>query len=63
MNLFQEFVVKGNMIDMAIGIIIGASFNSVIDVLVRKALLPYQSLLSYGINLGSQNSIKKSSKK
>ena len=54
MNLFQEFAVKGNMIDMAIGIIIGASFNSVIDVLVRKVLLPPLSLLSYGINLGSQ---------
>ena len=33
---FKEFAVKGNMIDMAIGIIIGASFNSVIDVLVKK---------------------------
>ena len=51
---FKEFAVKGNMIDMAIGIIIGASFNSVIDVLVRKVLLPPLSLLSYGINLGSQ---------
>ena len=54
MNLFQEFAVKGNMIDIAIGIIIGASFNSVIDVLVRKVLLPTLSLLSHGINLGSQ---------
>ncbi|MDA9850751.1 MscL family protein, partial [Flavobacteriaceae bacterium] len=31
---FKEFAIKGNMIEMAIGIIIGASFNSVIDVLV-----------------------------
>ena len=29
---FKEFAVKGNMMDMAIGIIIGASFNQVIDV-------------------------------
>ena len=28
---FKEFAVKGNMMDMAIGIIIGASFNKVID--------------------------------
>lgn len=34
---FKEFAVKGNMMDMAIGIIIGASFNKVIDVLVKKA--------------------------
>jgi len=43
---FKEFAVKGNMIDMAIGIIIGASFNKVIDVLVKKVLLPPLSLLS-----------------
>ena len=51
---FKEFAVKGNMIDMAIGIIIGASFNSVIDVLVKKILLPPLSLLSSGVNLESQ---------
>lgn len=48
---FKEFAVKGNMMDMAIGIIIGASFNKVINVLVKKILLPPLSLLSGGINL------------
>lgn len=48
---FKEFAVKGNMMDMAIGIIIGASFNKVIDVLVKKILMPPLSLLSNGINL------------
>lgn len=32
---FKEFAVKGNMMDMAIGIIIGASFNKVVDILVK----------------------------
>ena len=50
---FKDFAVKGNMIDMAIGIIIGASFNSVIDVLVKKILIPPLSLLSSGVNLES----------
>ena len=48
---FQEFAVKGNMMDMAIGIIIGASFNKVIDILVKKVMLPPLSLLSGNINL------------
>jgi len=48
---FKEFAVKGNMMDMAVGIIIGASFNKVIDVLVKKVLIPPLSLLSDGINL------------
>ena len=49
------------MIDMAIGIIIGASFNSVIDVLVKKILLPPLSLLSSGVNLESQKFVLRSS--
>lgn len=48
---FKEFAVKGNMMDMAIGIIIGASFNKVIDVLVKKVFLPPLSLLTEGVNL------------
>lgn len=45
---FKEFAVKGNMMDMAIGIIIGAAFNKVIDVLAKQVLLPPLSLLSDG---------------
>jgi large conductance mechanosensitive channel len=48
---FKEFAVKGNMMEMAIGIIIGASFNSVIDVLVKQVLLPPLSLLSDGLTI------------
>ena len=54
---FKEFAVKGNMMDMAIGIIIGASFNQVIDVLVKQVLLPPLSLLSDGINLDNRKLI------
>ena len=54
LNEFKEFAVKGNMMEMAIGIIIGASFNSVIDVLVKQILLPPLSLLSNGLNIDSK---------
>jgi len=47
---FKEFAVKGNMMDMAIGIIIGASFNKVIDILVKKVLLPPLSLMTDGLH-------------
>lgn len=47
---FKEFAVKGNMMDMAIGIIIGAAFNKVIDVLAKQVLLPPLSLLSDGLS-------------
>jgi len=54
---FKEFAVKGNMMDMAIGIIIGASFNTVIDVLVKKILMPPLSLLSGTISLKNKSFI------
>ena len=56
---FKEFAVKGNMMDMAIGIIIGASFNKVIDVLVKKIFLPPLSLLTDGVNFQNRKIILK----
>ncbi len=47
---FKEFAVKGNMIDIAIGLIIGASFNKVVDVLVKQIFLPPLSFLTDGVN-------------
>ena len=55
----KEFAVKGNMMDMAIGIIIGASFNKVIDVLVKKVFLPPLSLLTDGVNFQEKHIILK----
>lgn len=54
---FKEFAVKGNMMDMAIGIIIGASFNKVIDVLAKQVILPPLSLMSDGVNFESRKLI------
>lgn len=47
---FKEFAVKGNMIDMAVGIIIGTAFNNVVQTLVKKVLLPPLSYMTDGIN-------------
>ena len=47
---FKEFTVKGNMVDIAIGVIIGASFNKVVDVVVKDILMPPLSLLTEGAN-------------
>lgn len=47
---FKEFAVKGNMIDIAIGVIIGTAFNKVVDVLVKEIFLPPLSFLTDGIN-------------
>ena len=56
-NEFKEFAVKGNMIDMAIGIIIGAAFSKVVDVLVKKVLMPPLSLFSNNESLAKKKLI------
>ncbi len=43
---FKEFAVKGNMIDIAIGVIIGSAFNKVIDVIVKDIVMPPLSILT-----------------
>lgn len=58
---FKEFAVKGNMMDMAIGIIIGAAFNTVIDVLVKQVLMPPLSLLSSGMALENRRLVLRES--
>lgn len=57
LNEFKEFAVKGNMMDMAIGIILGAAFNNVIDVLAKQVLLPPLSLLSNGVSFEAKKII------
>ena len=45
---FKEFAVKGNMIEMAVGIIIGASFSGVVNSLVNDVIMPPLGLLLGG---------------
>lgn len=47
---FKEFAVKGNMMDMAVGIIIGTAFNRVVDVLVKQIVMPPLTMLTDGVN-------------
>ncbi len=56
---FKVFAVKGNMIDMATGIIIGAAFNRIVDVLVKQVFLPPLSLLTGGVNFKEKRLILK----
>lgn len=45
---FREFAVKGNMVDMAVGIIIGAAFGRIISSLVNDIVMPPLGLLIGG---------------
>ncbi|NYT83341.1 large conductance mechanosensitive channel protein MscL [Alcaligenaceae bacterium] len=45
---FQEFAVRGNMIDLAVGVIIGAAFGKIIDSLVKDIIMPIISFIVGG---------------
>lgn len=47
---FKEFAVKGNMMDIAIGVIIGTAFNKVVNTLVKEVLMPPLSFMTQGKN-------------
>ena len=45
---FREFAVKGNMMDMALGVIIGGAFGKIIDSLVKDIIMPLISVITGG---------------
>lgn len=51
---FKNFAIKGNMIDMAVGIIIGTAFNNVVNTLVKKIVMPPLSLFTDRVTLSNK---------
>jgi len=45
---FKNFALKGNVIDLAVGVIIGAAFGKIVDSLVKHIIMPLVSLLLPG---------------
>jgi len=50
---FRDFAMRGNAVDMAIGIIIGAAFGKIVDALVNQILMPPIGLLVGGMDFSS----------
>ena len=50
---FKEFAVKGNVVDMAVGIIIGGAFGTIVKSLVADVLMPPIGLLMGGVDFAN----------
>jgi len=50
MKEFKEFAVKGNVIDMAVGIVIGAAFGKIVSSFVKDVLMPPLGVLLGGMD-------------
>ncbi|MDX2454499.1 large-conductance mechanosensitive channel protein MscL [Desulfosarcina sp.] len=53
MKEFKEFAVKGNVIDMAVGIIIGAAFGKIVSSFVADVIMPPIGLMVGGIDFSN----------
>jgi large conductance mechanosensitive channel len=51
---FKEFAIKGNAVDLAVGVIIGAAFSGIINSLVKDIVMPPISLLTGGLDFSNK---------
>jgi large conductance mechanosensitive channel len=51
---FKEFAMRGNVMDMAIGIIVGAAFGRIVSSFVADVLMPPLGLLMGGVDFGNK---------
>ena len=51
---FKEFAIKGNAVDLAVGVIIGAAFGSIVTSLVKDIVMPPISLLTGGLDFSNK---------
>ena len=50
---FKEFAMKGNVVDLAVGVIIGAAFGKIVDSLVRDLIMPVVGRIFGGLDFSS----------
>lgn len=50
---FREFISRGNVIDMAVGVIIGGAFTGIVNSLVNDLFMPLLGLLTGGMNFAA----------
>jgi large conductance mechanosensitive channel len=56
---FREFIARGNVIDLAVGVIIGAAFNDIVKGLVDNVIMPPIGLLLSGVDFSQMKLVLK----
>ena len=49
-NEFKQFAIKGNVLDLAVGVVIGGAFGKIVASLVKDVIMPLVGLLLGGVN-------------
>lgn len=50
---FKEFAMKGSVIDLAVGVVIGGAFQGIVDSLVKDIIMPIVGILTGGYNFSA----------
>ncbi|HWC54272.1 MAG TPA: large conductance mechanosensitive channel protein MscL [Chitinophagaceae bacterium] len=50
---FKEFAIKGNVIDLAVAVVIGAAFGAIVNAIVENIIMPIVGMITGGINFDS----------
>ena len=53
---FKAFISRGNIVDMAVGVIIGSAFSAIVTALTNKIIMPFINLL---LSIGGENGLEK----
>lgn len=56
---FKEFALKGNVLDLAIGVVIGAAFGKIVDSLVKDLIMPIVGVLTGGVDFSNMFAVLK----
>ena len=56
---FREFIARGNVIDLAVGVIVGAAFNDIVKSLVDQMVMPPVGLLLNGVDFSQMKLVLK----
>ena len=51
---FKEFAMRGNVMDLAVAVVIGAAFGKIVDSLVKNIIMPLVGILTGGIDLTNE---------
>lgn len=60
---FREFIAKGNVMDLAVGVIIGAAFQKIVDSLVNDVVMPVVGLATGGTDFSNMFTVMRNGAK
>lgn len=56
---FKKFAVKGNVVDMAVGVVVGGAFSGIVNSFVNDVIMPLVGILTGGVNFSDQKATLK----